>query len=89
MFYGLLYCMCYCMFTVYITSLIQRSHSATIVSIIMLVYLLYFCVSVYMFMYVFVQDITLCQLYHVYVFWAGGRLLPNKSINSDPSSILL
>ena len=33
-------------------------------------------------MYVFVQDITLCLLYHVYVFWAGGRLLPNKSISN-------
>jgi len=28
----------------------------------------------------FVQDITLYLLYHVHVFWAGDRLLPNKSI---------
>jgi len=74
--------MCVCCFTVcvtvYITSLIQRSHSATIVSIIILVYLLYLCVSVCMYMF-FVQDITLCLLYHVYVLWVGGRLLPNKS----------
>jgi len=47
------------MLTVHITSLIQRSHSATLVSIIMLVYLLYFCVSVYMYMF-FVQDIVNC-----------------------------
>ena len=43
----------YCMFTVYITSLIQGSHSATIVSIRMLVYLLYFCVSVFMYMFLY------------------------------------
>jgi len=39
------------MFTVYITCPIQRSHKATKVSIIMLVYLLYFCVSVSMYMF--------------------------------------
>ena len=70
------------MFTVYITSLIQRSHSATIVSIIMLVYLLYFCVSVYMFMYVF------CTRHHSLLIVScvcilGRRPLLTKSINQS------
>ena len=71
------------MFTVYITSLIQRSHSATIVSIIMLVYLLYFCVSVYMYMFFCTRHHSLLIVSCVRIMGQRSLILPNKSIKSN------
>ena len=82
-------CVCvllYCMFTVcllYIfTSLIQRSHQVTPVSIIMLVYLLQVCVSVYMYMcFFYTRHHSLLIVSCVCIL--GRRPLITKSINQS------
>ena len=75
----------YCRFTVcllYIsTSIIQRSHQATIVPILMLLYLLYFCVSVYMYMFLCTRHHSLLIVSCVCIL--GGRTLITKSINQS------
>ena len=88
--------MCVCCFTVcllYIfTSLIQRSDSATIVSIIMLVYLLYLCVSVCMYMFLYKTSLFVNCIMCMYYGWEAASYQINqiksnqinqiKSINS-------